>query len=532
MAQVGRVGANAEWRKLSDAFDSSVEASVRWYCSYCGASWTRNHHFKAMRHAEELCQNTPQIRPCTTKYGPSPRGIAGVYTTADELSNPVAKRRSSLGVAVKYKGVVKKGVGWIAAITQPACRVGVWPSQEQAAVAVDLGFDIKNEKLACTEEAGRYYYDVESIHTTFNLSGALGMTEACPIIGGQQSTRYLWRHCPVAGCAWQSAGPSPQKTFLTHFRTDHADVSDRGPICRPARNFDRHLLLETTKIVQEKFFDNVPFDNRTKKFIQTAEQKSSNYSAAVTRQHQECPNYSGYDNAKLIPELEKVWREPGTVHTYKLDLFGRMSARITVERLTGMSIAGCGRGSHPGLGHPHGLGRTAAEEYVRQLPNIAYCGKSARTSGNSALGKACPWIVEPHVNLKSLLHGTRSKAQGLKMLCDKLNEAATLRGTDYHLDFKLYVAEVDAQSLGATETHVISVAQSTGHCGCNDKGGLHIDFDTTTSRSTGSGDTSTGSIYWWGVPDILWPAVPVPEAFLALTAAQQLILPPELQPIA
>ena len=177
MAQVGRVGANAEWRKLSDAFDSSVEASVRWYCSYCGASWTRKYHFKAMRHAKELCQNTPQIRPCTTKYGPSPRGIAGVRTNsavAAELSNPVAKqhkKRLSVGVAVQYKGVQKVHEGWNAAITQPACHLGIWPSQEQAAVAVDLGFDIKNEKLACTEEAGRYYYDVESIHTTFNLSG-------------------------------------------------------------------------------------------------------------------------------------------------------------------------------------------------------------------------------------------------------------------------------------------------------------------------------------------------------------------------
>jgi len=36
---------------------------------------------------------------------------------------------------------------------------------------------------------------------------------------------------------------------------------------------------------------------------------------------------------------------------------------------------------------------------------------------------------------------------------------------------------------------LVWVAQSTGQCGCNDKGGLHIDFDTTTS--TGSDDTST-----------------------------------------
>ena len=162
MAQVGRVGANAEWRKLSDAFDSSVEASVRWYCSYCGASWTRNHHFKAMRHAKELCQNTPQIRPCTTKYGPSPRGIAGVRTNsavAAELSNPVAKqhkKRLSVGVAVQYKGVQKVHEGWSAAIKEPSCRLGVWPSQEQAAV-VDLGCRPglrHQEREACLHRGG------------------------------------------------------------------------------------------------------------------------------------------------------------------------------------------------------------------------------------------------------------------------------------------------------------------------------------------------------------------------------------------
>ena len=64
---------------------------------------------------------------------------------------------------------------------------------------------------------------------------------------------------------------------------------------------------------------------------------------------------------------------------------------------------------------------------------------------------------------------------------------------------------------------------SAGQCGCNDKGRLHLE---ATDQLTGEGDDATGSVYCWGLADILWPAAPVPDADLALQAAQ--VLPAEL----